>query len=385
MSADDIHKAKKRRQYLQEAVASGQAAPEELEQLGILPEKVPSPPPAPSAPVKQEVYEVSPRSGRPKKRVSFANEEELVKVHLFQPYDEEFPSRTNPLSKSRSKARPDYHHADKQEASYAFQQLALEMEPEIEWRRPLDIIVKDESVAPARGEESTEREAQAQRERQTVSAVYFSVDHVPPTPSETDPGLFTGPDHYQRPPIHIPELNSKVQVQQIIIPDPNAPARVDPNVLSAFFNSNLLNMPRQSVVSPPPVMPPLPVGIPQLPRHPLGMPFPPFPGMRPPMPPMSFPPSAQGGMFPPFPPGMMHSAPPPFPFPLPGAPRPPMATPPMFPPPFPGLHHATPQNRPALFDKSSNPRLQTKPCKFYKPGQPGSCRFASSCLFLHQD
>lgn len=35
MSADDIHKAKKRRQYLQEAIASGQANPEELEQLGI--------------------------------------------------------------------------------------------------------------------------------------------------------------------------------------------------------------------------------------------------------------------------------------------------------------------------------------------------------------
>lgn len=384
MSADDIHKAKKRRQYLQEAVASGQAAPEELEQLGLLLDHLTSPPPPPPpdahlppnhinpnmidlnmdhAQAMERPSEISPRTGRPKKRVSFANEEELVQVHYFDPEEEEQQqTRKSSLSSFKAKKKSaDYHHADKQEASYAFNRLREEMESEIEWREPLDITITDENIAPARGEESEEKYVQEQRERQAVSAVYFSPEHVPPSPSEMESTLNERPS---REPFNIPSYSAPPQ--KIVIADPKNP-QIDPKVLASFM------------LAPPPAFPP-PPGIPPL------IP-PPLPGMPRPstLPPPPFPLPNQGitpgaSVFPPFPPPGIPfqgaaAVRPPFPFPMPGVPRPPLAPPGMFPSmPMPVPGQAMPP-RP----------YKVRLCKFYQPGQPASCRFGANCSFVHQD
>lgn len=391
MSADDIHKAKKRRQYLQEAVASGQAAPEELEQLGLLLDHPASPPPPPPPPPSADIplpnhttpntvelnmdredraptppTEVSPRTGKPKKRVTFAREEDLVQVHYFDMEEEEQPmARKSSFSAFKAKKKGDYHHADKQEASYAFNRLRIEMEAEIEWQTPVDITITDENIAPAMGEESEERQVQEQRERQAVSAVYFSMEHVPPSPAESEQTLYEQPS---KEPVWI--TASTLQPQKIVIADARNPP-IDPKVLASFMHA-------PPPFPPPPGMPPMvppPMPLPGMPNRPMMIPPLPFPLPRAP---------AAGGIsvFPPFPPpgiGLPGAPRPPFPFPMPnaGMPRPPLP-PGMFLPMPPMPMQVPGQAMP------SRP-FKTRACKFYQSGQPGSCRFGDNCSFYHQD
>ncbi len=367
MSADDIHKAKKRRQYLQEAVATGQVNSEDLEQLGV---QSTSPPPPGVLP--DTNVNITP-SDKPRKRVSFANEDELVKVHYIEPAYEQDEDDKKQVKRSLTEFKTkkgDYHHADRQEASYAFKRLQMEMEAEIEWCRPVDIFIQDEAIAPAHGEESVERQIQDARERQQVSAVYLSLDRIPPSPSETEPSL------YQTPSVTSPKLIPQVcsSVQKVTIPDPSKKPVVDPNLLSAFLGNptllpGLARPPMPPPMFPPPPFPlhapmpppfPLHASIPPpfpLPPRPASIPIPGVPFMPPAVPPSGFFPNAVSR--------------PPFPFPLPnaGMVRPPM----MF------------QQRPNMLDPSQNPKLKTKPCKYYQAGQPGSCRFGDSCAFYHQD
>lgn len=406
MSADDIHKAKKRRQYLKEAVASGQADPAELEQLGImLPEETR---PRTASPVNEIVLPLQNSDFRAKKRVSFASEEELVKVHLFEPYDEDDKSSSRKttrlddfLAANTARKRKDkYLHADAQEASFAFRQLRIEIEPEIEWRFPVEISMplENESLQPAKGEESVEKGIQEQRERQAVSAVYFSKDDVPASPAEPEALDYSSYSNYLCP-LQIPLEREGVQYQRILLSPAASSLKIDPSVFSALGMLGGVSPPLPPLPpgqAPLPAFPSLP-GLPPLmpsqqpmmhPRPPMnftGMPRPPMPGMMPfPIPglaPFPLPRSNSGPVFPPFPPAsgpmqaipqMQHIRPPTFPFQIPGA-RPP--------PPFP----MPTQPRQNLHDPSLNPRLQTKPCKNYIPGNPKSCRYGSSCLFIHQD
>jgi len=75
MSADDIHKAKRRQQYLQEAGIALLPLP-----AAVLKE-------AETEDVKVVNVDEEGSNGRPRKRVSFANEAELVKVCYFEPDD----------------------------------------------------------------------------------------------------------------------------------------------------------------------------------------------------------------------------------------------------------------------------------------------------------
>jgi hypothetical protein len=375
LSADDIHKAKKRKQYLQEAVASGTANPDDLESLGILDEPAPtkildrdiveermiSPPPPPP-----------PSAERRSKRVSFANEEELVQIRLFEPYDEESDEHRRTKKKRGiasifspfdSNLYLDYHHADRQEASYAFQQSKLEMmEPEIPWPFFLTDLEIPADIQRSHGEESVEASRQEQRERRTVSANYFSVEHVPPSPAEDqvtegealDPG-FAGVKT-------IPDTGASGSVQKIFIgqqPPPALPGinavpnlGLDPATLAVLLGGQV-----------PPSAIPMPA---MQARPPIPFPF---------MPPPQFPLPVAGAA--------NIIRPPPFMFPPPPLP----GFTGVLPPPPPGSFGV----RPAFpFSQRQGPghdpsKLKTKPCKFYKSNTPGSCRFGESCNFAHVD
>lgn len=397
MSADDIHRAKKRRQYLQEAVASGQANPEELEQLGIDLSTLSPPSTAAAAEGGPDSHNkgvaeegLAPDAAeepvpRPRKRVSFASEADLVQIRYIEAYNlDDDAARNGSSDRTRKRHKSDYQHADKQEASYAFKRLRMEMEAEAEWREPRPITITDEAIQPARGEESTEREAQELRERRQVSAVYFSPEHVPASPLETEVTHGTRGEPGRECP-RIPETAPGVQVQRIVVPDPRQRSAVDPAVLALLANPGML----QGLLPRPP-MPPMPMG-----RPPMMPPLPPMPPGMPPMPPGMLPmppmmPPMMPGMPPGFPPLQQMMPPrPPFPFPLP----------PGMPPPFPmnpmagmGMMNNAglvalqrPAKNPMLHDKATNPLLRTRPCKFYQAGQPSSCKFGSNCLFAHQD
>ena len=74
------------------------------------------------------------------------------------------------------------HDMEKNEASFAFKQMALVMEAEVEWREPRKLQV-DASTGFQPGEQSVEKEIQDARELKALSAVYFNRDDIPPSPS----------------------------------------------------------------------------------------------------------------------------------------------------------------------------------------------------------
>lgn len=267
----------------------------------------------------------------------------------------------------------------------------MEMEAEVDWRRPKDLVLPEGLLeqAPAKGEASQERALQEQRERQQVSAVYFSKDHIPDSPAES---FITTSESNKGPTIDIPLTRSGLQAQVINVTEGQRKAAVP----SPVDLSNLLQGIKSSTTTAPIVPPPFPP-MPMVPGMPLASQI---PGIFPPPPPhhLAIPSMLQPGstnnmsapVFPPFlpgvtPPQMMQAMRPPFPFPPPPPnmmrppPLAPAGPPPFQFPPVPGTNQRPPLN-PLL-----NPRLHTKPCKFYKAGQPGSCRFGASCAFLHQD
>lgn len=384
----------------------------------------------------EEVGESSKRPRTAKKRVSFANETELVQVHYFEPLEEDYYRAED---KGAYSNRTLLHHKlhlndhprrldrlEKNEASFAFKQMALVMEPECEWRSPR---LLPSQLQMERGGESGEKEVQIQRERTALSAVYFRLEDVPPSPSEQNVDRPLG--HQCPAPLNIPlkdvEGRMKPVVRYASTPAAETKHAVNnsnnndilgsllsnPNALQDLLKSVPLTGKPSSLSSPslerpplssssslppsshfrPPFIPGMPMGMPSLP-----MGFPPMShqGSRR-MPSSSSSSSAQEPSLGP-PKGIMHP-PPPLPPHIPTQPpihaMPPMMPPPgmipgmppfpfpmSFPPPLPSTaphqHH---HHRPT----SSSHHQKTKLCRFYRKGQPNSCRFGSACQFLHSD
>jgi hypothetical protein len=235
------------------------------------------------------------------------------------------------------------------------------MEAEVAWAVPHHLAVPEDCRSGA--VESVEADLQEQRERRQVSAVYFSAEHVPPSPAEDriEPGQNLGLTRA------IPESTAGQPVQRVLVGSPKSPP-LDAQMLSAL----LARVPTPPTALAPP--PPLPFGA--FPRPPM----PPFPlpsqMARPPPPPFPLPTQMAR---PPLPPGFPFPPPP-----LPGAA--PSAAFPFALPPLPGRPPAFPFAAPvtqvgARFDPS---KVKTKPCKYWVPGQGGSCRFGDACNFIHQ-
>lgn len=236
---------------------------------------------------------------------------------------------------------------DRNEASFAFKRrLALVMETECEWRRPARLESVVENVLA--GSKSIEKDVQEQRERTALSALYFSPEDIPSSPSEA----VLSEDGAPIPPKTIPLKDVDGRIVTVVRMVGAAP-------MSAPFSH------KKGTPSPPPraKTPPLPKPPAPLPVNPdlLNSLFqnptalheilrnlpPPNSGPRPPSLPLAFPPLGA--------PLGAKSIPMPFSFGVP-PPRPP------------------PENT-----------SQRSLCKFYKKGQPESCRFGASCQFYHSD
>lgn len=154
MSADDIHKAKRRQLYRQEFESNAtEAAVAE----------VVTPPQATEA--------TTPASSK-KKRVSFPMDDaKLVQVRFFEPDID-----VEPHSHSH-----DYHQADRQEASFAFARLSLAMDAEMEWRDPSPL----KGIKGPPTVNSAESKRQAERESQSLSVIYYDHSMIPASPSES--------------------------------------------------------------------------------------------------------------------------------------------------------------------------------------------------------
>lgn len=391
--------------------------------------------------------ECEPKAKRAKKRVSFANDEALVQVYYFDPPEEDYyhcpgdgrDYRTDESGSLEFSTKHgcvdggDWHGMDRNEASFAFKQAALIMEPEGDWVTPKAL---PEKLRVARGQHSTEQETQDRRERVALSAVYFTEQDIPPSPSESlvvDQALTSPSD--AAPPRRIPLRDSEGRIvplvrhvnpaeartrgrdrpmrhepptppqpgmggaQRSAVPaaasgggdllasllgDPNALQDLLKNVSSvaagAGSSPSLRTMPPPSLPFAPPAAgsvgpldsstrPPIPP-----PRPPFGAPLPfppPFPMVPPHM--LGFPP-----MMPP--PSMMGF---PFPPPLPPPPRGGTfghAIPPAHPPAHPPLHRSQPP--PHHHQPRRNP---SNPCKYYRKGRPNSCLNGTACQFYHAD
>lgn len=349
LSADDIHKAKRRQQYLSEA------GMEDVKEKAV----------------DLEVDDVRPAK-RVKKRVSFANDVDLVQIRYFEPAEDE----------AHPHGQVDLHQMDRNEASFAFKQMARIMDAEIDWKPPNRLQIGVEE----RGKESTEKETQSARERTALSVLYFSLDDIPPSPSEAilaeelpasainvkriplrdiDGRVTTVVRHVQPPQIASPVVAVNTDLLSSLLKDPSAFQDLLKNVPPA---TNKGAIPPQRTPTPP-----LPMMMP--------------PGMRPPgkMAPRSIPPETIPlGRMPPraMPPGMMM---PPMPGIL-GMPGMPGMPPPPFGMPMPLMSFPPPPFIPPLPTVAQPSKGKRKvPCKFYRKGDPNSCRFGTSCQFLHAD
>lgn len=237
LSADDIRKAKKRAQYLQEAGAHG-GVPVKRPVMDNGDQRrtsavtsVLSPVPTPSTIVdvdgrpleslpahivsaytqedanveggktttkgldmdtdnKEKAMEQ--KGGRARKRVSFASDDKLVSVRYFEPPDADYYFHTDHCTLSSGRPSPTYHvppldanahEMERNEASFAFQQMALVMEAEGEWAVPKPLSSTAATTTSVTCV-SAEREAQEAREQRALSAVYFSLEDIPPSPAE---------------------------------------------------------------------------------------------------------------------------------------------------------------------------------------------------------
>lgn len=444
LSADDIHKEKKRQQYLAEAASRGKSAshPESIEEKKsdatslanspatgggdddsldrrerptfAGPEEValaPAPAPTPASPlinegIKRSLDEDQAREDhrrepkRAKKRVSFATEEELVQIHYYDPpEDEDYdrPERRKRFIDGPTKScvvdHRDIHELDRNEASYAFRQMALAMEAECEWRQPSPL---GEASASVRGAASSERKIQEERERTALSAVYFSLEDVPSSPSESlltreDVGGPPNGDHLTKR-IPLRDVDGRVTMVLRTVSSPSPAIKPSPPaapVQNAIPPADLLNLLSNPIalqdilknVAPPATLPAPPPAR----SFPAAAPYPshaPPPRPPPPPPPMH---SLPGRPFPPMPPlppgfippGMPH---PPFAFGMP--PPPPMGA---YPPPFAFRPLPPSQPQPAAQRPTTHHPQKRHSCKFYRAGKPNSCKFGTSCQFLHSD
>jgi len=232
----------------------------------------------------------------------------------------------------------------------------MEMESEIEWRDPKELDL-DDNVQSAQGRKSVEKDIQEQREITALSAIYFSTEHIPPSPSESIADN-SPPDPSWRPkPIPLKEVGSESAPIVRFVPSSErskspAPSIVDSNILSSLLtNPNILQDLLQKTST-----------VPAMNSNVIPPPF-------------SFPPPT--GMFPP----MLR---PPFPFPPQMSPFPVASLPlhPQFQPQASGPKFKISKTNAPAANINKKGKLA---CKYYQAGQPGSCRFGDRCTFMHAD
>lgn len=133
---------------------------------------------------------------KPKKTVRFKNADELVSIRFIDPRplpgEEEEESEDEDLAFARG--------ADDDDAAMSYMGRGgstinpvfmitdtrkVLMVRGDHWTTPLEISV-DEDHQVNRGERSTEKEAQEKRELETLSANYFQLAYIPPSPAEPD-------------------------------------------------------------------------------------------------------------------------------------------------------------------------------------------------------
>lgn len=179
-----------------------------------------------------------------KKRVRFPDSpEQLCKIVIFERAPEEYEYLSD-----GSVSRDNYLHADRGEASMAFDQIkymdayedsAINFKP---WR-PLEKLDGIPEESPD-GIESEEKIIQRQRERSVLSVTYYSESEIPSTPSEVDVDyLIDDSEIVKTIPIRSSEkiIKQKVSIKQpsLIVPQMFTPEIF--NNYSGIYNNNLLN------------------------------------------------------------------------------------------------------------------------------------------------
>lgn len=154
MSADDIRKEKRRKQYLAEATARKEiiSIPSHLEFVSNDNESTKSM-------AKSSVKVVS------RKCVTFAPDDQLVSIRLIDSID--------------------YDAVQSDEESVKIEKPQKTIECTVEWKTRRLVESSSHSTNPPRGLKSVEREVQAHREKRTLSVNYFLPIDIPPSPSVT--------------------------------------------------------------------------------------------------------------------------------------------------------------------------------------------------------
>lgn len=366
LSADDIRKEKKRQLYLQEAIGVVKKGDHTDESMNFNSNTF-------------DMEQSEPK--RKKKRVSFAGDADLVQMHYFDPPSDEGECEHH---------YNNVHEMEKNEASFAFKQMALVMEAESDWSLPkfLD-IPKD--LRFEHGVNSVEKQVQEARELKALSAVYFSLDDVPPSPTECLPEQQTEentkriplrdaegkiptitryvnspPNHSQHHYHHLSPLQQQSGASSAdsllcsLLQDPNALQtllkNVPPPSLAPSHSHN-----RQEVPYPPSSASSARRTATNLPVY---NPTPRLSHMHP----MPFIPPAPMAIPMGFPPPVSHN------IPVPGS------YPNVHPP---QQHHSQINTQGSLPPNVRHPKYRTVPCKYYRLGDPNSCRYGDTCQFYH--
>lgn len=341
----------------------------------------------------------------------------------------------------------DFHEIDKNEASYAFKQYAMAMEVDIEWYSPYRLIIPQD-IQGNFETKTAESSKQEQRERTALSATYFNIQEIPPSPSEhlvdsessgtasrpaiiipskesngrpvkptirlapasrDSPSLAQSPKiprggdgirQNQSPPTDFLNLlQNPTALQDILksigtvqaIPPSNidgAISRPSPVAVEAAPFRRQSNTPSPPPLSypsrPGPFMQPLPPGMPPMLVPGMHQPH----GFPPVPPPMSMPMGRHpnpNSMMPPIP--NMHSG---MLGGFPPMPNLPAGVPPLFfpPPSYPAASPSSSSHPPMPVPPLrpiNNAKRKTLPCKYYRPGRVGSCRNGDACPFIHSD
>lgn len=230
-----------------------------------------------------------PNRKRPKKRVSFAEGDELIQVRYFESSEDErtmaipsfiqddevgpstiahhcnkfiinsflFINNTNTIFHHHHHhyyLDSNFHELDKNEASFAFRKFSMAMEPEIDWYPPKELSMSETMQEQANlvGSHSEEKQAQEIRERTALSAVYYNEKDIPESPNEQLPLLEASNKLPTTVPTSIPLHDPEGQVTKVgryiyspPISPPSLPATMTSgkdntdstlNILSSLFN-----------------------------------------------------------------------------------------------------------------------------------------------------
>ena len=121
--------------------------------------------------------ELEEKRRRPKRRVSFAPDDLLVQIRYFEIEDVGEGVKGH-------RRRMNYHDSERKEASYALEHGNRLDREQIEWKVPPKIEGHSNQLPFVRGSKSEERIIQEEREKKVLSTTYYSIQHIPASPSE---------------------------------------------------------------------------------------------------------------------------------------------------------------------------------------------------------